>query len=292
MMPPEMTPVMKKAAEEEVATGSLPGFRFEEERQRLRLSFRATDFVLRCGLSKQDRLALEAGELPCVETLHRFAISGADIHYILTGIRSAPLPFDDLGYVRQPDTLDTIFGTHVQYMTPAQLLGALLCIQRDGAPYALNANPYPPRAPHHYGVQLGWLLAEKKMEDDRNRRAGQREDGARRCSMKMLPIRFDATRDEFALIIQIVDRACRMDLLDDDATSLRMDLDVTHSNGCPLDLQKLLDAPDFDFQHDIIGIQRHLDREDLSPTGGQLLNCWRPRCALPKGCTATQEVAS
>ncbi len=58
----------------------------------------------------------------------------------------------------------------------------------------------------------------------------------------------------------------RMDLI--------MDLSATHSNGCPLDFDKLLGFDDFDFYHDIYGIVKHLDR-----TTGKLQNCFLPRCA-------------
>lgn len=55
-----------------------------------------------------------------------------------------------------------------------------------------------------------------------------------------------------------------------------MDVGATHTCGCPLDLQKLLDADKFNFAHDIFGINKNLDRET-----GELLNCFLPRCALP-----------
>ena len=56
--------------------------------------------------------------------------------------------------------------------------------------------------------------------------------------------------------------------------NLEMDITATHLNGCPLDLPKLLAAPDFDFVHDICGIAEHLDRHT-----GQLADCFLPRCA-------------
>lgn len=58
-----------------------------------------------------------------------------------------------------------------------------------------------------------------------------------------------------------------------------MDLQATHANGCPLDLDKLLSFDRFNFTHDVLGIERHLDRRDDSPTGGKLLNHFLPRCA-------------
>ena len=68
-----------------------------------------------------------------------------------------------------------------------------------------------------------------------------------------MPIKFEATTKELELIRQIakrVDQTYYMDLV--------MDLEACHSNGCPLNFQKLLD---FDFNHDIAGIRRHMDRD-------------------------------
>ncbi len=53
-----------------------------------------------------------------------------------------------------------------------------------------------------------------------------------------------------------------------------MDVDACHSNGCPLQLQALLDAEDHDFAHDIFGIRQHINRRT-----GQLMNCFLPRYA-------------
>lgn len=53
-----------------------------------------------------------------------------------------------------------------------------------------------------------------------------------------------------------------------------MDLIVCHNHGCKLDFQKLLNAPDFDFFHDMYGIAKHLDRKN-----GQLQEFFVPRCA-------------
>ena len=53
-----------------------------------------------------------------------------------------------------------------------------------------------------------------------------------------------------------------------------MDIDACHNNGCPLKLQELLDADDFNFAHDVFGIRGNIDR-----TTGELLNCFVPRYA-------------
>ena len=85
-------------------------------------------------------------------------------------------------------------------------------------------------------------------------------------------VRFKVTELEAERIKMIVERAERL-LRGVDRLGLAMDLTATHTNGCPLDLPKLLHAPDFDFAHDIWGIHRHLDR-----TTGKL-SCFLPRCA-------------
>lgn len=53
-----------------------------------------------------------------------------------------------------------------------------------------------------------------------------------------------------------------------------MDIDACHSNGCPLKLQELLEADDFNFAHDAFGIRAHIDR-----TTGKLQDCFLPRYA-------------
>lgn len=56
--------------------------------------------------------------------------------------------------------------------------------------------------------------------------------------------------------------------------NLRMDLAATHANGCPMDFAKLADTDNFTFAHDIVGIDRHIDRAT-----GKLTNFFLPRCA-------------
>jgi hypothetical protein len=56
--------------------------------------------------------------------------------------------------------------------------------------------------------------------------------------------------------------------------SIAMDLTATHTNGCPLRLKELSESDDFNFLHDVIGINQNLDRNT-----GKLMNCFRPRFA-------------
>lgn len=58
-----------------------------------------------------------------------------------------------------------------------------------------------------------------------------------------------------------------------------MDLAACIAQGCDLDLNKLAAFDDFNLAHDIHGINRHLDRDDSSPTAGGLLHHFLPRCA-------------
>ena len=84
-------------------------------------------------------------------------------------------------------------------------------------------------------------------------------------------VKFDATFEENMLIKKI---AKRLNNPSYDYLDLVMDLEAVHSNGCPLDFQKLLDFPDFDFSHDVYGIRKHIDR-----TTGTLTDCFCPRCS-------------
>lgn len=82
---------------------------------------------------------------------------------------------------------------------------------------------------------------------------------------------------EYDLILQIASRAVRaarkagVEYRLQDAT---MDINAVHSNGTPLRLEELLEADNFNFNHDVFGIRRHLDRST-----GQLGNCFVPRFA-------------
>ena len=88
---------------------------------------------------------------------------------------------------------------------------------------------------------------------------------------------FDVSISDGKKIDQIVVRAAG--LLGDDTIGSRLDLsmDLTacHANGCPLDLDALLQAERYDFVHDVAGIARHIDR-----TTGTLRNCFSPRYAV------------
>lgn len=56
------------------------------------------------------------------------------------------------------------------------------------------------------------------------------------------------------------------------AVDFAMDVTAAHANGNPLRLADLLAADDFNFIHDVFGIERHIDRDT-----GKLGNCFSPR---------------
>ena len=91
-------------------------------------------------------------------------------------------------------------------------------------------------------------------------------------------VSFDvATHGERELIEKIADRAWRIDRTYNgrDARTKqhhRMNVTACHVNGNPLRLEDLLAADDFNFAHDVFGIDRHICRDT-----GKRTNCFRPR---------------
>ena len=91
--------------------------------------------------------------------------------------------------------------------------------------------------------------------------------------MKTIPS-FDVTLEDDTVIWAIANRACSAGKPHFNKLGLIMDLKACHANGCPLNLDQLLAANPFDFFHDLLGIDRHLDRAT-----GQLQNHFLPRHA-------------
>lgn len=91
-------------------------------------------------------------------------------------------------------------------------------------------------------------------------------------------ITFDVSREDVGRIELVVARAqliAHRVGFKRDRLGLMMDVTACHANGCPLRLAEMLEAPDLDFWHDIIGIVNHLDRET-----GKLTDCFVPRFAV------------
>ncbi len=86
-------------------------------------------------------------------------------------------------------------------------------------------------------------------------------------------ISFAVSYSDAGLIGSIVSRVARMNIGKRiDQVGLMMDLTACHANGNPLRLSELLVADDFNFTHDVYGIQRHINRDT-----GKLENCFVPR---------------
>lgn len=77
---------------------------------------------------------------------------------------------------------------------------------------------------------------------------------------------------------QIIIRAHKQEITRRDPVSLMMDLSAVNQNDCPLDFEKLLRADDFNFAHDICGIQNHINRNT-----GKLMHGFLPRCTKQIG---------
>ena len=87
--------------------------------------------------------------------------------------------------------------------------------------------------------------------------------------------KFITTKEERTIIDKIVIRAIELKILiPKNILNFKMDLVVTHSNGNPLDFEKLLSFEKFDFLHDVIGITKHLNRDN-----GRLQEFFFPRCS-------------
>ena len=85
------------------------------------------------------------------------------------------------------------------------------------------------------------------------------------------------TLDQMATIANIAARAVEMANLNK-YTRMTAILDISHCNSsCPLRLDDLLAADDFNFAHDVFGINQHLNRET-----GELNDCFLPRFAKPE----------
>lgn len=81
------------------------------------------------------------------------------------------------------------------------------------------------------------------------------------------------TKDEMMLIAEIAKRAEEKGLLQFDRMSLIMDIQTAHEQF-NLRLDEWLKADDFNFAHDIVGIQQNIDRQSRT-----MINHFLPRYA-------------
>ena len=88
-------------------------------------------------------------------------------------------------------------------------------------------------------------------------------------------INWDLPAADSELMDKVMDRVKRHGITESDRLlNVHMSLTACHLNGTPLDLQKLLDFDDFDFVHDVTGIDAHTSR-----VTGKLTGWFLPRCA-------------
>lgn len=81
------------------------------------------------------------------------------------------------------------------------------------------------------------------------------------------------TREEKQTIFDIAKRADEQGLLMSDRATLVLDLTIAH-NQFKLNLNELLNADDENFTHDIVGIQKNVDRNKM-----EVANLFVPRYA-------------
>lgn len=73
-------------------------------------------------------------------------------------------------------------------------------------------------------------------------------------------------KNDIDLMVEILERAEELDLMMFDRVSLMMDLHVAHEEF-NLRLSELASTDNFNFSHDIVGIQQNVNRETASMEG-------------------------
>lgn len=79
-----------------------------------------------------------------------------------------------------------------------------------------------------------------------------------------MTVKLKASPAEVNIIVAIADRAVKLAAdsgVTLDKLSTIMDVTACHLNGCPLRLPDMLNGPDFDLAHDVVGIVNHIDRK-------------------------------
>ena len=97
--------------------------------------------------------------------------------------------------------------------------------------------------------------------------------------MNASEINWDVSPEDGKLIAAILNRALGLGLLRrENAINTEMDIIATHNHNVKLRLADWLAADDFNFKHDLLGIDRHMNR-DTGKLGGHFL----PRFAVREG---------
>lgn len=121
-------------------------------------------------------------------------------------------------------------------------------------------------------MRLGMTFQQARELTDNDMRT------ARELNKAFPVINWKASKFESQIIGKLAKRASAMaDKSGFEYTPMDARLDITacHLNCCALNLNKLAQAEDFDFAHDVFGIRRHINRDTA-----QLEDCFVPRCAL------------
>lgn len=84
----------------------------------------------------------------------------------------------------------------------------------------------------------------------------------------MKQIKWNSTKEDDQIISDIVKRADALSLINN-RQDLEMDITAVHLNDTPIRLKDLLEADDFNFTHDVIGITNNINRKT-----GKLENCF------------------
>lgn len=80
--------------------------------------------------------------------------------------KPAPSTTQRQGTPMPPDQLGILFGKSLPHQEPVHLLGAGLCLLNASCDYSADLNPYPPKSPHHAGVETGWRMARAAITGD------------------------------------------------------------------------------------------------------------------------------
>lgn len=133
--------------------------------------------------------------------------------------------------------------------------GLLSFVAQDPQTHKI-VQPPPTREECQAALREGWELFE---------------DGLYYRARKKPAANLDASPEDHLKAIEIALRAHEL-VSTYPKQDIAMDLLATHLNGCPLDLQGLLDSDQFELLHDVLGIKRHLDRST-----GKLAEFFTPR---------------
>jgi len=133
------------------------------------------------------------------------------------------------------------------------------------------------------GIDYYKQAIEFLQENDKSESSNDQEKSDNRNQRN---IKFKLSSEDMNSILKIILRVCDVvatsdfpnispDRLARFVKKLHIDIMFCHSNGCQLDLEKLLHSDSENFYQDLSGIFENIDRET-----GQLKNGFRPQCSI------------